>query len=260
VDIFPLDVHGLLFAKPAHEIEVVLRAVIERAGRVECQQLVVFIDLDLLIDEARAVVLADEFRHALRSKESEQLGELVVHGAGREFLLIAQENDEAQKILSLDVFDVGLRAALREIAEGEAISQPGLPLTGELNVLEKIRLGRAQAHAGTLFDGIGDDQSSRNRIELRLLLLQAVVGGSRIGSDCHASALTVFGPVEVIGAFGVLFLPLIDFDPIGLDAAVGGEDDPAETPAIGGVDTLGDIHIHGALPCEFRIQVRIPTL
>jgi len=31
-----------------------------------------------------------------------------VHGAGREFLLIAQENDEAQEILSLDLFDVGL--------------------------------------------------------------------------------------------------------------------------------------------------------
>lgn len=100
----------------------------------------VFLDLDLLINEAGAVVLADEFRYALRSQESEQLGELVVYGAGCEFLLIAQEDDEAQQILSLDAFDVGLRAALREIA------QPGLSLTGELNVLEKIRFGCAQRH------------------------------------------------------------------------------------------------------------------
>ncbi|HUZ97161.1 MAG TPA: hypothetical protein VMU57_19835 [Edaphobacter sp.] len=82
-----------------------------------------------------------------------------MHGAGREFLLIAQENDEAQEILSLDIFDVGLRAALCEIAQGEAISQPGLSLTGELNVLEKIRFGCAQTQAGSFFffDGIGDD-------------------------------------------------------------------------------------------------------
>ena len=42
-------VHGLLFAKPAHEIEAVLRAAIVQAGRVERQQLAVFIDLDLLV-------------------------------------------------------------------------------------------------------------------------------------------------------------------------------------------------------------------
>jgi hypothetical protein len=104
---------------------------------------VVFIDLDLLIDEARAVVLADEFRHALRSQESEQLAELVVDGAGREVLLIGQENDEAHEVLSLDVFDVGFRAALDEVAQGETVSQSGLSLTGELDVFEKIRFGRA---------------------------------------------------------------------------------------------------------------------
>jgi hypothetical protein len=158
-----------------------------------------------------------------------------MHGTGRELLLIAQEEDEAQEILSLDVFDVSFRAALDEVAQGEAVSQPGLSLARELDVFKKIRFGCAQAQTQTgifFFNGIGDNQSSCDRVELRLLLFQAVVGGRRIGSDGHAFALTVFGPVEVIGAFGVLFLPLVDLNPIGLDAAVGAEDDPAEAPAI----------------------------
>ena len=82
-----------------------------------------------------------------------------MHGAGREFLLIAQEDYEAQEILSFDVFDVGFRAALREIAQGKAVSQPGLSLARELDVFEKIRFGCSETQAGTLFffDGIGDD-------------------------------------------------------------------------------------------------------
>jgi hypothetical protein len=178
---------------------------------------------------------------------------------GASSLFLAQEDDEAQEILSLDLFDVGFRAALDEVAQREAVSQPGLSLARELDVFEKIRFGCAQTQTDILiFNGIGDDQSSCDRVECRLLLFQTVVGGRRIGSDGHAFALTAFGPVEVICALEVLFLPLVDYNPIELDAAVGAEDDGAEAPAFAGVDTLGDIHFHGALPCEFRIQVRIP--
>lgn len=51
-----------------------------------------------------------------------------------------------------------------------------------------------------------------------------------------------FVPVEVVGAFRVPLLPVIHQHPIGLDAAVGADDDGAIAFAFGGVDTLGDIH------------------
>jgi len=40
-------------------------------------------------------------------------------------------------------------------------------------------------------------------------------------------------------------LPVIHHHPIGLDAAVGADDDGAVALAFRGVDTLGDIHLHG---------------
>jgi hypothetical protein len=46
----------------------------------------------------------------------------------------------------------------------------------------------------------------------------------------------------------VPLLPVIDHHPIGLDAAVGAYDDGAIKFAFRGVDTLGDIHLHGKTP------------
>ena len=46
----------------------------------------------------------------------------------------------------------------------------------------------------------------------------------------------------------MLRLPVIQRHPIGLDAAVGADDDMAVAFAFGGVDTLGDIHLHGKTP------------
>jgi hypothetical protein len=48
--------------------------------------------------------------------------------------------------------------------------------------------------------------------------------------------------------FRVPLLPVIDHHPIGLDVAVGAYDDGAITSAFRGVDTLGDIHLHGKTP------------
>jgi len=55
-----------------------------------------------------------------------------------------------------------------------------------------------------------------------------------VRSNGHAFALTVLCPVEIVDTFRVTFLPVVYLDPIGLGAAVGGEDDFAEPPAIRG--------------------------
>lgn len=47
----------------------------------ECRLLVVFIDGDFLLDKARMVVLANQFRHSLRLEEGQHIGELVVYRA-----------------------------------------------------------------------------------------------------------------------------------------------------------------------------------
>jgi hypothetical protein len=77
---------------------------------------IVFVDLNLLPYKARATVLADELRNTLSLKKGEHLGELVMHGAGRQLLLVAKE-DEAKEVLSLDVFGEGFGAALFEVLE-----------------------------------------------------------------------------------------------------------------------------------------------
>src|SRR6202035_2434225 len=86
----------------------------------------------------------------------------------------------------------------------------------------------------------------------------AVVCRSRVIADGHASALSIFVPVEVVGAFRVLFLPVIYHHPIRLDAAVGADDDRAVAFAFRGVDTLGDIHLHGKTPGKVVSLFGIP--
>ena len=78
---------------------------------------IVFVDLNLLPYKARATVLADELRNTLSLKKGEHLGELVMHGAGRQLLLVAKEDGEAKEVLSLDVFGEGFGAALFEVLE-----------------------------------------------------------------------------------------------------------------------------------------------
>ena len=132
--------------------------------------------------------------------------------------------------------------------------------TGELNVFEEILGGSSKAKAGIILDGIGYLQPLGNRLQLRLLPVSAVVRSGCVGADGHAPTDSIFGPVEVVGAFRVLYLTVIDQDPVRFDPASRAEDDWAEAPAFRGVDTLGDIHLHGALPRQIRIPVRIPTL
>jgi hypothetical protein len=48
----------------------------------ELRQLIVFVDLDFLVDKAGMIVLADELRHSLSLEEGEHLGELVMDTAG----------------------------------------------------------------------------------------------------------------------------------------------------------------------------------
>jgi hypothetical protein len=81
-----------------------------------------------------------------------------------------------------------------------------------------------------------------------LLSSTAVVRSRCVGADGDASAFSVLVPVEIVGAFRVLFLPVIHHHPIRLDAAVKTDDDRAVALALRGVDTLGDIHLHGKTP------------
>ena len=46
----------------------------------------------------------------------------------------------------------------------------------------------------------------------------------------------------------MLFLASIDHHRIGLDAAVGTDDNRAVALALRGIDTFGDIHLHGTFP------------
>jgi hypothetical protein len=139
-------------------------------------------------------------------------------------------------------------AGLLEITQGDAISSPGFPLPGELHFLEEIVDRGTNSEAGVVFDGVRNDQACSGGIEFSLLSNSAVVCRSCVGADGNASAFSLFVPVEVVGAFRVPLLPVIDHHPIALDAAVGADDNGAVTLAFGGVDTLGDIHLHGKSP------------
>lgn len=97
-DIVPGDVHCFLLTKTAHQKEIVERAVVRRANGMELRQFLFLVDRDLLLNEAGMVVLADQFRHALRLQEGKHVGELVMHGARRKLLRIAEEGCQAKKI------------------------------------------------------------------------------------------------------------------------------------------------------------------
>jgi hypothetical protein len=83
--------------------------------------------------------------------------------------------------------------------------------------------GRAESQTRIVRNG--DDQASGDCLQLRLLSSAAVVGGRRVTADGHASALSVFGPVEVIGTpSSCFFVPVIDHDPVGFDPILDAED------------------------------------
>jgi len=90
----------------------------------ELRQFFVFVDVDFLLDKARVVVLANQFRHSLGLEEGQHIGELVVHRTGRVLLSFAQERSETQQISPLDALKKAFFAGLLKIAEGNTIPQP----------------------------------------------------------------------------------------------------------------------------------------
>ena len=221
---------------------------VRRTDRVELRQFVVFVGVDFLLNQARVVILADQFRHSLGLEEGQHIGELVVHRTGGELLRIAQERSETQKIFPLNILKKAFVAGLPEITEGDAISSPCFLLSGELNFLKEPVYCRPNSKTGVVVDGVRNHETCRARIQLSLFSNAAVVGGSRVIADGHASAFSIFVPVEAVGAFLMLFLPVIHITQSGLDAAVGADEDRAVAFAFRGVDTLGDIHLHGKTP------------
>ena len=120
---------------------------VRRTDRVELRQFVVFVDVDFLLNEARVVILADQFRHSLGLEEGQHIGELVVHRTGGELLRIAQERSETQPVFPLNLLKKALLAGLPKIAEGDTISPPCLLLPGELDLLEEVCYSRLNAKA-----------------------------------------------------------------------------------------------------------------
>ncbi len=190
------------------------------------------------------VVFANQFWHSLSLEEGQHIGELIVHSTRGKLLRIAQEHSETEQIFPLNLLKKTFVAGLLEITEGDAIPPPCFSLPGELDFLEEIVYSRPNLKAGVVFDRVGNNETCRDCIQLPLLSNAAVVCSSPVGAYGYASAFSVFVPVEVVGAFRVPLLPVIHHHPIGLDAAVGADDNGAVAFAFGGVDTLGDIHLH----------------
>src|SRR5882724_8676085 len=113
-----------------------------RADCMELRQLVIFINIDLLLNKAEVVVFANHFRHSLGLEEGQHIGELVVQRAWGELLRIAQKRSETQEILPLTFLKKGVVAGLLEITEGDATAPPCFSLPGELDVLKEIVRGR----------------------------------------------------------------------------------------------------------------------
>ena len=80
----------------------------------ELRQLVIFINIDLLLNKAEVVVFANQFRHSLGLEEGQHIGELVVQRAWGELLRIAQKRSETQEILPLNFLKKGVVAGLLE--------------------------------------------------------------------------------------------------------------------------------------------------
>jgi hypothetical protein len=91
---------------------------------VELRQVVVLVDVDLLLNKARVVILANQFRHSLSLEEGQHIGELVVHRTGRELFRIAQERGETQEVFALNLFKKAFVAGLQKVAQGHAIPPP----------------------------------------------------------------------------------------------------------------------------------------
>lgn len=111
-------------------------------------------------------------------------------------------------------------------------------MSAELNFFKEIVYRGADSEAGVAFDGVGNNETCWDRIQLSLFSSAAVVRSRCVGAGGHASALSVFVPVEVVGTFSVLFLAVIHHHPIGLDPAIGADDDRTVSLAFESVDTL----------------------
>jgi hypothetical protein len=61
-----------------------------------------------------------------------------MHSARRQFLRIAEEGSQAQKIFPLHLIQKSLATGFLEISQGDDVSHPGLSLPAELDLFEKI--------------------------------------------------------------------------------------------------------------------------
>ena len=168
--------------------------------------------------------------------------------AWRKLLRITKEGSQTQEIFPLHLIQKSLAAGFLEISQGYAISHSCLSFPVELNLFEKVVYGRTDSQTRVVFDGIGNDETGGEHIQLSLLSHLTVVRSGRITSNRNACALAVFRPVEIVGSFRMFFWEFIHYHPVGLHTAVGTDDNRTVALALRGVDTFGDIHLHGTFP------------
>jgi hypothetical protein len=106
-----------------------------------------------------------------------------MHGAWRELLRIAEEGCQAQEILPLHLLQKSLATGFLEIPQGDAVSDPGFSLPAKLNLFEEVFYCGADTQTGIILDGIRDDETRCERIQLSLLANAAVVSSGCVSAN-----------------------------------------------------------------------------
>jgi hypothetical protein len=129
------------------------------------------------------IILANQLRHALGLKEGEHIGKLVMHGTWRELLRIAEEGSQTQQILPFHLIQKSFAAGFLEISQGDDVPHPCLSLPTELDLFKEVVYCGPNFQARVVFDGIGNNESRCECIQLSLLANATVVSSGCISTN-----------------------------------------------------------------------------
>ena len=194
-----------------------------RADYVELRQLVVFIDIDLLLDKAGMVVFANQFRHSHCAWRKVSTSANLLCTVRGESFLVSRRNAarNAGDAFRSTSSRKTLIAGLLEITEGDAI-YPRHVFLCRVSWTSSRKSSTADRIRRRVSSSIGLETTRPAAIALPVLFAfecGCYKQQRRRRRRRYAPALSVLVPeIEVVGAFRVLLLPVIDHHPIGFNA------------------------------------------